>query len=48
MARLTDVTSEVVFIIQAIMIILIGAQAFLSGLKKKSIRKAAIKEAQNA
>lgn len=44
MARLTDVTSEVVFIIQAIMILLIGADAFLSSLKRRSIKKAALNE----
>ncbi|MDD4388077.1 MAG: ABC transporter permease [Bacilli bacterium] len=38
MARLTDVTNEVVFIIQAIMIILIAARAFLYQLKQKRIR----------
>lgn len=38
MARLSDVTNEVVFIIQAIMIILIAAQAFLSKLKQKKMQ----------
>lgn len=38
MARLTDVSNEVVFIIQAIMIILIGANAFLSGQRAKKAK----------
>lgn len=42
MARLSDVPNEVVYIIQAIMMILIGAQAFLSRLRKKSVTAVAI------
>ncbi len=42
MARLSDVPNEVVYIIQAIMMILIGAQAFLSRMRKKSVASVAI------
>jgi simple sugar transport system permease protein len=35
MARLSDVPNEVVYIIQAVIMILVGAQAFLSKMKKK-------------
>lgn len=44
MARLSDVPNEVVYIIQAFMMILISAQAFLTRLKKKSIKAAADRE----
>ncbi len=42
MSRLTDVPNEVVYIIQAIMIILIAAQTFLSGLRQRRIKKMAL------
>ncbi len=42
MSRLTDVPNEVVYIIQAIMIILIAAQTFLSGLRQRRIKKTAL------
>lgn len=44
MSRLTDVPNEVVYIIQAIMIILIAAQTFLSGLQKRRIKKMALQK----
>lgn len=42
MSRLTDVPNEVVYIIQAIMIILIAAQTFISGMRQKKIKKMAM------
>jgi simple sugar transport system permease protein len=44
MARLTDVPNEVVYIIQAVMMILAGAQFFLQRLRQKQLRRAAIGE----
>lgn len=43
MSRLTDVPNEVVYIIQANMIILIAAQTFLSGIRQRRIKKMALK-----
>jgi simple sugar transport system permease protein len=48
MARLSDVPNEVVFIIQAIMMILVSAQAFLSRVRKKGLAAAAGEEAGHA
>lgn len=44
MARLTDVPNEIIFIVQAVMIILIGGQAFYEFMRKKSAKKAASKK----
>lgn len=44
MSRLTDIPNEVVFIIQAIMIILIAAEAFLSGARQRRIKKMALQK----
>lgn len=44
MALYSDVTNDVVYIIQAVMLILIGGQAFLSFLRERSIKKAANEE----
>ena len=41
MALYSDVTNDVIYIIQAVMLILVGGQAFLSFLKKRSLRKSA-------
>jgi simple sugar transport system permease protein len=43
MSRLTDVPNEVVYIIQAVMIILIAAQTFISGIRQRKIKKAAMR-----
>jgi simple sugar transport system permease protein len=42
MARLSDVPNEVVFIIQAMMMLLIGAQSLLVRLKKRELARAAV------
>lgn len=44
MALYSDVTNDVVYIIQAVMLILISGQAFLAFLKERSIKKAALME----
>lgn len=44
MALYSDVTNDVVYIIQALMLILIGGQAFLSSIHEKAVRKMAIEE----
>lgn len=44
MARLSDVPNEVVYIIQAIIILFVGGQAFLVGLKRKRLQKLLLKE----
>ncbi len=41
MALYSDVTNDVVYIIQAVMLILVGGQAFLSFLRERSIKKIA-------
>jgi simple sugar transport system permease protein len=43
MARLSDVPNEIIYIIQAIMIIIIGADAFLGFIKNRMIRKSALR-----
>mgnify|MGYP000884855644 CR=1 FL=1 len=48
MARLSDVPNEVVYIIQAVMMILVGAQAFLSGWRKRALQMSEQKEAEHA
>ena len=44
MALYSDVTNDVVYLIQAVMLILIGGQAFLSFLKERAVKKAALEE----
>lgn len=44
MALYSDVTNDVVYLIQAVMLILIGGQAFLSFLKERAAKKAALEE----
>lgn len=42
MALYSDVTNDVVYIIQAVMLILVGGQAFFSFLKERAVKKAAL------
>lgn len=44
MALYSDVTNDVVYIIQAIMLILIGGQAFLAFLRERSVKKMAYQQ----
>ena len=46
MARSSDVASEIVVVIQAVIIMMIGADALLAGLRKRAIMKNSAKEAE--
>jgi simple sugar transport system permease protein len=47
MARNSDVASEIVAVIQAIIIMMIGAEALLAALKRRAILKNSAKEVES-